>query len=109
MIRRPPRSTLFPYTTLFRSRPPQRPRDGAGERSAAQHAGDVAPVRSRDEGVRRRVPRPARPLRPGRQPAGRWLAAPPRLLHGPRPHRPNPDATRGPPPLVHSPPTVAAP
>src|SRR2546430_12642082 len=32
MIRRPPRSTLFPYTTLFRSRasesPP--PRDGVG-------------------------------------------------------------------------------
>src|SRR6266550_5280201 len=27
MIRRPPRSTLFPYTTLFRSpRPPGRPR-----------------------------------------------------------------------------------
>src|SRR2546426_4630308 len=24
MIRRPPRSTLFPYTTLFRSRSPQR-------------------------------------------------------------------------------------
>src|SRR5947199_7427821 len=24
MIRRPPRSTLFPYTTLFRSRHPQR-------------------------------------------------------------------------------------
>src|SRR2546426_4357417 len=24
MIRRPPRSTLFPYTTLFRSRPPYR-------------------------------------------------------------------------------------
>src|SRR2546430_13169947 len=24
MIRRPPRSTLFPYTTLFRSRPPRR-------------------------------------------------------------------------------------
>src|SRR5256886_14101135 len=24
IIRRPPRSTLFPYTTLFRSRPPQR-------------------------------------------------------------------------------------
>src|SRR3712207_7306431 len=23
MIRRPPRSTLFPYTTLFRSQPPQ--------------------------------------------------------------------------------------
>src|SRR3712207_8802412 len=25
MIRRPPRSTLFPYTTLFRSRAPLRP------------------------------------------------------------------------------------
>src|SRR5262249_61585208 len=25
MIRRPPRSTLFPYTTLFRSRRPRRP------------------------------------------------------------------------------------
>src|SRR2546427_6983521 len=25
MIRRPPRSTLFPYTTLFRSAPPLRP------------------------------------------------------------------------------------
>src|SRR2546430_5664992 len=25
MIRRPPRSTLFPYTTLFRSRPPEPP------------------------------------------------------------------------------------
>src|SRR6266702_2830115 len=25
MIRRPPRSTLFPYTTLFRSRPPHPP------------------------------------------------------------------------------------
>src|SRR2546426_8364702 len=28
MIRRPPRSTLFPYTTLFRSRGLQRVRDG---------------------------------------------------------------------------------
>src|SRR2546422_3890851 len=26
MIRRPPRSTLFPYTTLFRSHPPPPPR-----------------------------------------------------------------------------------
>src|SRR5689334_23936960 len=26
MIRRPPRSTLFPYTTLFRSSPARRPR-----------------------------------------------------------------------------------
>src|SRR2546425_9663419 len=28
MIRRPPRSTLFPYTTLFRSRSPPRPERG---------------------------------------------------------------------------------
>src|SRR3712207_8024681 len=30
MIRRPPRSTLFPYTTLFRSRSCQEPGRGAG-------------------------------------------------------------------------------
>src|SRR3712207_7881251 len=29
MIRRPPRSTLFPYTTLFRSLPPPEDRKGA--------------------------------------------------------------------------------
>src|SRR3712207_8371913 len=37
MIRRPPRSTLFPYTTLFRSpraAPPQRPDRRFGRRSA---------------------------------------------------------------------------
>src|SRR2546422_2405637 len=33
MIRRPPRSTLFPYTTLFRSHlRPRHPADEAGER-----------------------------------------------------------------------------
>src|SRR3712207_7101098 len=37
MIRRPPRSTLFPYTTLFRSRPAK---PCAGDRPcAADHAG----------------------------------------------------------------------
>src|SRR2546426_2209437 len=35
MIRRPPRSTLFPYTTLFRSRPFHPPR--AVPRIAAPH------------------------------------------------------------------------
>src|SRR2546426_10728157 len=37
MIRRPPRSTLFPYTTLFRSRPATAPvpLTGARERSIA--------------------------------------------------------------------------
>src|SRR2546430_10383707 len=31
MIRRPPRSTLFPYTTLFRSQPEAAPRRRDGE------------------------------------------------------------------------------
>src|SRR5207244_11899575 len=39
MIRRPPRSTLFPYTTLFRSHPPRQRADdrpiALGARSAA--------------------------------------------------------------------------
>src|SRR3712207_8707825 len=36
MIRRPPRSTLFPYTTLFRSLEPEQlvPLEGFGEKSA---------------------------------------------------------------------------
>src|SRR2546430_12481253 len=33
MIRRPPRSTLFPYTTLFRSRPPHDAGRSNGSRS----------------------------------------------------------------------------
>src|SRR2546425_7863475 len=47
MIRRPPRSTLFPYTTLFRSggeaavrRRRIRPRHGGGECAYAVLAGD---------------------------------------------------------------------
>src|SRR3989442_9364227 len=34
MIRRPPRSTLFPYTTLFRSRHRRRNSDGGAHRVA---------------------------------------------------------------------------
>src|SRR2546422_1253354 len=34
MIRRPPRSTLFPYTTLFRSREPHSDQLPAGPRAA---------------------------------------------------------------------------
>src|SRR2546427_8924906 len=40
MIRRPPRSTLFPYTTLFRS--PQR-RGGGERRDVAAHRGRGVP------------------------------------------------------------------
>src|SRR3712207_8626121 len=42
MIRRPPRSTLFPYTTLFRSQP--HPRGGA---HAPAHAAAPARLRPR--------------------------------------------------------------
>src|SRR3712207_8024552 len=60
MIRRPPRSTLFPYTTLFRSR--RRDRDlhrGAGRAAGGgARAGDGA-RRRRARGARRR---PARVL-----------------------------------------------
>src|SRR2546422_7830433 len=41
MIRRPPRSTLFPYTTLFRSPP----------RGVGRSAGEPRGVRSAGEGV----------------------------------------------------------
>src|SRR5688572_32320825 len=53
MIRRPPRSTLFPYTTLFRSRPrgaargalrrEPRPRRGVAARRAPRGAGRPLP------------------------------------------------------------------
>src|SRR3712207_7132906 len=44
MIRRPPRSTLFPYTTLFRSRAviidqPSRDREGGGDVATGAAAG----------------------------------------------------------------------
>src|SRR5256885_11353183 len=46
MIRRPPRSTLFPYTTLFRSRCPSQCRRAT---SASGCAGPKWTVRSRSE------------------------------------------------------------
>src|SRR3712207_8219688 len=39
MIRRPPRSTLFPYTTLFRSRPQGRQPRG-GRQGRRRHRGE---------------------------------------------------------------------
>src|SRR3712207_8511205 len=45
MIRRPPRSTLFPYTTLFRSPGAQASEDGAAHErvdgQGEEHEGDV--------------------------------------------------------------------
>src|SRR5438309_7833767 len=45
MIRRPPRSTLFPYTTLFRSR--------ARPRAPGRGGGSAAPPAARDPGTTR--------------------------------------------------------
>src|SRR5688572_32089267 len=50
MIRRPPRSTLFPYTTLFRSRPEgtrERRRDARTAEHACPHGRRVEPARRR--------------------------------------------------------------
>src|SRR3712207_8737169 len=66
MIRRPPRSTLFPYTTLFRSRAGGHPQLGehllgvvaGGEVADAQPAGDLrvaAPLG--DQACHRHLPR----------------------------------------------------
>src|SRR2546427_8418181 len=53
MIRRPPRSTLFPYTTLFRSR-------GTRPRHAAPSWSDAAPTRRSTSGDWRAIS-PSRP------------------------------------------------
>src|SRR2546422_8475747 len=42
MIRRPPRSTLFPYTTLFRSPPCPRGRLGSRARARGSETGGAA-------------------------------------------------------------------
>src|SRR5437588_3322827 len=55
MIRRPPRSTLFPYTTLFRSRVRERARASVAvavsrsERQDLAGAGEVLALASRSE------------------------------------------------------------
>src|SRR3712207_8361714 len=59
MIRRPPRSTLFPYTTLFRSfrADPEGPDGPRGPASEAGHAVGSGAAAGRSGGARR--------LRPG--------------------------------------------
>src|SRR3712207_7478965 len=54
MIRRPPRSTLFPYTTLFRSRPRRRCAPLSGRNTPPERAGRPGCV---DESHRALVPR----------------------------------------------------
>src|SRR5256884_8102661 len=111
MIRRPPRSTLFPYTTLFRSgrRPELKPirDDLLGAHVSTLGGVGTAPARARaigatvmqvftktpnqwrepgraeaDAGPFR--PRPAPPRRPGAPPHGRHPLNPPAPPHGRR-------------------------
>src|SRR3712207_7290815 len=55
MIRRPPRSTLFPYTTLFRSHHEGEPQDDQPERLGLLVRGAVA-VLAADRRVHQREP-----------------------------------------------------
>src|SRR5258707_11711959 len=53
MIRRPPRSTLFPYTTLFRSRTASPP-DGRARQEGERHPGRARePARTEPGRIRR--------------------------------------------------------
>src|SRR5947207_9995915 len=63
MTRRPPRSTLFPYTTLFRSSPPRpvRPRPPATDRRRSRSPSPPPPESARGARPRRRSC-PRRPL-----------------------------------------------
>src|SRR2546426_7464029 len=62
MIRRPPRSTLFPYTTLFRSRPEA----GLLRGDPALLLGEPRPDPGHAPGERRRHPVPLGDLHPER-------------------------------------------
>src|SRR5438034_8679109 len=66
MLRRPPRSTLFPYTTLFRSVVGRRagPGGDGGSRVGGGRQGLAADRAGRGQGKRRRGHRPA--VGPGR-------------------------------------------
>src|SRR6266568_8953622 len=90
MIRRPPRSTLFPYTTLFRARARAQPRRGRGlladrvlrARSHVQARAGVGAALSVGEPGHAGVLPLARAPRPSRLRGGDRLRHPPR--HDPR-------------------------
>src|SRR3712207_6312274 len=60
MIRRPPRSTLFPYTTLFRSDPEMFRREAEGDRDIEVGERFNLPVEP-VHGIRTKAVRPAQP------------------------------------------------
>src|SRR3712207_8500373 len=64
MIRRPPRSTLFPYTTLFRSQVARTARPAPGDRATPDRSAAVEQGRPGGGPVRRDpLAGPAQPLR----------------------------------------------
>src|SRR3712207_8562925 len=63
MIRRPPTSTLFPYTTLFRSGPVGRPLRRAASRAGGR--GGARVPANRRAGPQSRLSRRGRPARRG--------------------------------------------
>src|SRR3712207_7273530 len=75
MIRRPPRSTLFPYTTLFRSR-------RCSERDDPSAAGGAGPDPAEAGGLRH-PPGDAHRRGAGPLAAGAVAAAPPRVRAAP--------------------------
>src|SRR5256886_13460155 len=56
MIRRPPRSTLFPYTTLFRSKVERHQRDERSEDEIEAEDRRISRRRRRPPGVREETP-----------------------------------------------------
>src|SRR2546430_16602698 len=72
MIRRPPRSTLFPYTTLFRSGfATAGPADEPRPRSRAYHVGDPATLRPQEVPVNN-LPSKRDPAPPETEPPPSW-------------------------------------
>src|SRR2546426_9555372 len=57
MIRRPPRSTLFPYTTLFRSQPVHRAQEGALAAARRPDQGGHGTPRNGDHDIEQRLGR----------------------------------------------------
>src|SRR2546422_4126640 len=84
MIRRPPRSTLFPYTTLFRSHhEPRRLGEDRGQEGRADRLCEAAHGRVQGKAAERRASRQHRTVSVGA--IERGASSSPRPSPGPRP------------------------
>src|SRR2546427_5311903 len=91
MIRRPPRSTLFPYTTLFRS-----PTGAIGERAGGARGGATVVLRGTHARARKIVSLMGAHAVPRRAPRAVGAVALPRGFAGGRARRAEHDAAVGP-------------